>query len=837
MKWLRRLLKFAVSLAFTAALIIALGVLAVYVWIVPELPDAGTLRDVKLQVPLRVYTSDHKLIAEFGEKRRLPVIYNDIPHQVIEAFLAAEDDRFREHPGVDYQGLIRAALDIALTGKKRQGGSTITMQVARNFYLTPEKTYIRKLKEIVLALRIEQDLSKNEILELYLNKIYLGQRAYGIGAAAEVYYGKSLDELDLAQTAMIAGLPKAPSKYNPVTNPQRALIRRNYVLDRMHGLNMISDEDYETARNEPVTATIHRRQVEIEAPYVAEMVRNQLVQEYGNDAYTSGFQVTTTLRSDLQVAANDAVRLALAQYEERHGYRGPEATVVLPENAQQPALDSALRSYSPVGGLLPAVVTMIEDESATIYFGKGEYGQLPLKQAKWAAKYISVNRKGSRPKKLQDVLAVGDVIRVRKITLKEKDKDSKEEATSEAWRLAQIPKAESALISVDPNNGSILALSGGFDYYHSKFNRVIQALRQPGSGFKAFIYSAALEAGYTPASLINDAPIVLQDSSLEGDWRPENYSRKFFGPTRMRVALAKSRNLVSIRLLRDMGIDHAMQHIGRFGFDVSQLPRNLSLALGSGGVTMLQMARGYSVLANGGYLVEPYFISRIEDTSGNPVLTASPLAVCRADCPPEIYDTPESSLDPLAATEELSANQAGPEQSVSETSTSAALYAPRAVPADNIFLMNSMMSDVIRIGTAQKARALGRSDLAGKTGTTNDQRDAWFSGFNRNLVAIAWVGLDSSEPLGRRETGGTAALPAWMHYMKVALKDVAPDPLKAPENIVTVKIDPVTGLKARPGQHNAIFEIFRKDNTPQQGTSGSDNATGTSGNDSAPDIF
>jgi penicillin-binding protein 1A len=783
MKWLLKLVKFGLTLAIIGAFAGAAALAAAYYYLEPDLPDIDNLRDVRLQVPLKVLSRDGMLIGEFGEKRRNPLGFDQIPERMVQAFLSAEDANFFHHPGVDYRGLLRAGLQLALTGEKKQGGSTITMQVARNFYLSRKKTYTRKLSEIFLALRIEKELAKQEILELYLNKIYLGHRAYGVGAAARVYYGKQVDELDLAQTAMIAGLPKAPSRFNPLANPPRALERRNYVLDRMLELNFISKPEHAAASAQAITASRYAPDIEVEAPYVAEMVRADMVERFDQDAYTGGYTVYTTLGSAEQTAANDGVRSALDAYSERHGYHGAEKRLEpLPEDPA--ALDAVLADRASVGRLRPAIVTAVEQKSATIYLGDGIADSIEWDQMKWARAFVNTDRLGPSPKKAADILQPGDLIRVKAVEIEVEKKKQM------AWRLAQVPRAAGALIALDPDNGAIRALVGGYDFYHSKFNRVTQAKRQPGSGFKPFIYSAALENGFTPASLINDAPVVFEDPSLEGAWRPENYSGKFFGPTRLRYALTKSRNLVSIRLLRSMGVEAALQHSANFGFDPDELPHNLSLALGSADVTPLQMATGYAVLANGGYRVEPFFIERIEQDGAGLVFEAEPRTVC-ADC----------------------------EQAADSAETDST-HAPRVIDARNRYLMYSMMQDVIRQGTATKALELGRKDLAGKTGTTNDQRDAWFNGFNRHLVANAWVGFDDNSKLGRGEVGGRAALPAWMAFMRVALKDIPDEEPVMPPDMVTVRIDPSTGAEATAATEGAIFEIFRAENAPDAVGSG-----------------
>lgn len=794
MKWLGKLIKFGLFLGLLGALTGAVAIGAAYYYLEPGLPEVDNLRDVRFQVPLKVLSHEGELIGEFGEKRRRPLTYDEIPKQMVQAFLAAEDDSFFEHPGVDYRGLMRAGIQLALTGEKKQGGSTITMQVARNFYLTRQKTYTRKLSEIFLALRIEEDLSKPEILELYLNKIYLGHRAYGVGAAAQVYYGKTVDELDLAQTAMIAGLPKAPSRFNPLANPPRALERRDYVLGRMRNLGYIDQTAYEEAKAQPITASRYAPDIAVEAPYVAEMVRSEMVDRFGQEAYTGGYVVSTTIRGVEQAAANRGVRNALDAYSERHGYFGAEDHFVdLPED--EAGMDQLLADRATVGDLLPGIVTAVEEKAITTYLGNGHSVAIAWDGLKWARPYVSADRRGPAPKQAGDIAKVGDLVRVKRV---------EDETEETVWRLAQIPRAAGALVALSPEDGAIRALVGGYDFYYSKFNRVTQAKRQPGSGFKAFIYSAALENGYTPASLINDAPVVFEDPSLEGAWRPENYSGKFFGPTRLRYALTKSRNLVSIRLLRSIGVEAALQHIAKFGFDPEALPKNLSLALGSADVTPLQMAAGYAVLANGGYRVEPYFIERIAIEGGETLFEANPLRVC-PDCE-DVLTTGDTGAIPASFATEPD-RRAGEETPVVHP-------APRVIDPRNRFLMYSMLQDVVQSGTATKARELGRKDIAGKTGTTNDQRDAWFNGFNEHIVANAWIGFDDNSKLGRGEVGGRAALPAWMDFMRVALKGVPDVEPTQPDGIVTVRIDPQTGAKATSNTEGALYELFRSEYVP-----------------------
>ena len=790
-------------LVLLAALVAAIGAGGAYWYLEPKLPSAETLRDVRLQVPLRVYTRDDQLMAEFGEKRRTPLRLDEVPEQLIQAFLAGEDDRYFEHPGVDWQGLTRAVLYLVRTGEKGPGGSTITMQVARNFFLTREKTYIRKLNEILLALKIEREFTKEEILELYVNKIFLGQRAYGVGAAAHVYYGRQVTELTLPQLAMIAGLPKAPSRFNPIADPEQAVVRRNYVLRRMLELDYIDQEEHDAARDAPITAKVHGLAVEVEAPYVAEMVRAHMEETYGEDAYTAGYKVWTTVDGRLQHAANAALRQTLLEYDARHGFRKPERHLATETLAPSPG--SVLADIPEVGGLVPAVVTSVAARTVAAWARDEGPVEIELENMKWARPYINENSLGEAPKGADAVLKAGDVIRLQR--------------AGEGWRLVQIPDVEGALVSLDPDDGSILALTGGFDFYRSKFNRAIQAKRQPGSSFKPFIYSAALAHGYTPASIINDAPVVYEDESLTGAWRPENYSGKFFGPTPLRTALFKSRNLVSIRLLRDIGIDPALDHIAKFGIDAASLPRGLSLALGSGELTPLEVASAYGVLANGGYAVEPYFIERVLDGDDQIVFAADPLVVCR-DC----VDAEATAVSASAARAgDGDAGSAPAADTVAaagtarfESGSGSVRRAPRTIDARNAWLMYSLLRDVIRRGTGRKALVLERDDLAGKTGTTNDQFDAWFSGFAPGLVATAWIGFDEFRPLGRRETGATAALPMWIAYMKEALEGVPQREDPPPEGIVTVRIDPETGELAGASQEGTVFESFRTERAPKE---------------------
>ena len=849
MKLLTKLSLWGLASIFGLFLIGVAAVIATYLYLAPGLPDVQDLKEVRLQVPLRVYSHEGLLMAEYGEKRRIPVMIKDVPEPMIQAFLAAEDDRFYEHPGVDYQGVLRAVINLAITGKKTQGASTITMQVAKNFYLSPEKTYTRKIREMFLAFKIEKELTKDEILELYLNKIYLGNRSYGVGAAAQVYYGATNQELTLPQIAMIAGLPKAPSGFNPIVNPERAFTRRNYVLGRMQELGFIDMETYELAKVAPLTAELHRPEVEVPAPFIGEMVRSEMYARYGEKAYTEGFDVHTTVRARLQAAADNALRAGLLDYDQRHGYRGPVGSVDLEIQPDELEWDKILKRQSRAADLRPALVTKVDKQSAEAYMGDGVRVEIPWEGLVWARKYVNENYLGAELKVAADVLKPGDLIYVRQqqITIEEKEtkaKDKKKQKPEKRliWALGQLPEVAGALVSLRPQDGAILALSGGFDFYLSKFNRAAQAQRQPGSSFKPFIYSAALKKGYTPASIFNDAPVVFEDAALEDTWRPENYSGKFYGPTRMRVALTKSRNLVSIRILRSIGLRYALRHAGKFGFDTSRLPADLSLALGSGTVTPMELARGYSVFANGGYLVTPYLIEYIEGPEGEILERTLPQVACETPCvleeaneyqlvmsdkdvelvsqsapEPEQVNQVEPSLSDVGEVDVLDANtelEADVEAEVEEVAI--LTPAPRAIESNNAYQMASMMRDVIRFGTGRKALALGRNDLAGKTGTTNDQKDAWFSGYNPDIVTTVWLGFDRLKPLGSRETGGGAALPMWVSYMREALRGLPEHNLEQPPGMVTVRIDPETGLLAGPSTVGPIFETFREDLVPDE---------------------
>ncbi|HET7176445.1 MAG TPA: penicillin-binding protein 1A [Gammaproteobacteria bacterium] len=752
------------------------GLLVAYLILAPGLPSVDVLKDIHLQVPLRIYTRDGRLLAVYGEKRRIPLDYAQIPQTMVNAFVAAEDEHFWEHPGVDMEGMARAAVHYATTGERTQGGGTITMQLARNFFLTPEKTFTRKMREVFLAFRIEHQLSKQDIMALYLNKIYLGSHAYGVGAAAEAYYGTDVDHLTLAQTAMIAGLPKGPSTDNPLVNPDRALARRGYVLGRMLANGYINQQQYGAAMAEPDDASYHEPTAEVDAPYLAEMVRNYMVSKYGDDAYNAGYSVVTTIDSRLQPLAAKAVREGLLQYDQRHGWRGPIAHVDLPANADEDALEKVLEDRDHVGGLYPSVVTKVDAQSVELYAEGAGPVKVDWNGIKWARKFLSVDSMGPSPKTAADVLAKGDIVYLRRLEA--------------GWSLAQVPTAQGALVSLDPVDGAVVALVGGFDYDASKFNRVMQSHRQPGSSFKPFIYSPALENGFTAATVVPNLPVVVNDPKNGNVWRPHNFEGDFSGPTRLRTALAHSLNLVTIRVLQQLGIDNVIKYDANFGFTADELPHDLTMALGSASLEPLEMARGYAVFANRGYLVTPYFIQKVEDGDGKVLFQADPEIACDS-CG-------------------LTADKGNPDLGLPAG-------APETITPQNAWLMTSLMQEVIKSGTGVAAQSLNRPDIAGKTGTSNDYTDAWFDGFSAHLVTVVWVGNDQpSQTLGDGEQGALAALPMWMDYVGPAMhgviipKDIFPRPF----GIEEARIDPDTGLLVSADDPNSIFEFFETGHLP-----------------------
>ncbi|WP_243038949.1 penicillin-binding protein 1A [Dyella sedimenti] len=806
MQILKRLLRWVLILAFTG-LLLGVAAIGVAYWLIsPRLPSVAVLKDYHMQVPLRVLTADGKLIASFGETRRIPVAIGDVPERLKHAVLAAEDAGFYQHPGVDWHGIARAGWHVIISGgDKGPGGSTITQQVARNFFLSPEKLYSRKLTEIFIALRMESELTKDQILELYLNKMFLGHRSYGVAAAASYYYGKSLDQLSVAECATLASTFQLPSVVNPLNSPKRMLARRNWVLGQMLENHYISKAEYEQAIAEPNNASPHEPPIEVDAPYLAEMVRLQVLDRLGNDALTEGYVVKTTILSDRQQAAVDAVRAGLVEYDHRHGWRGPEAHQELAAEASTEDLDRALAGYTDISGMQPGIVTEVSAGEAGIYLASREPVKLGLDAMAWI-----------HPKSVSALLKRGDIVRL-----------ARDEKGS--WQLTQIPAAQAALASISPEDGSLQALVGGFNFLRSKFNRAVMAARQPGSSFKPFIYSAAFERGFTPASIVNDAPLALPDPSRPGGlWTPSNDDDKFDGPIRLREALVQSKNLVSVRLLDAIGVRYARDYVTRFGFSLDSLPSNLSMALGTASVSPMGMARGYAVFANGGYLVTPYFISEIDDRDGKPVYQANPARACRT-CAERLLDTrppgpppANGAATPVNAVAAATASGApavpGSVAGVGDAVLPADAHgegshppvlAPQVIDVRNDYLITSLMQDVVKRGTGAAVAALGRDDLAGKTGSTNDHRDAWFAGFNGALVTTVWVGFDDFSSLGKGEFGAKAALPIWMSYMGAALKGQPSSLLPMPPGITTVQIDRSSGLPADAGDPNSMPEIFK----------------------------
>lgn len=769
------------------------------------------LKDVQLQTPMQVFTKDGLLINQFGEKRRIPVTIDEIPQTLINAFLATEDNRFYDHIGIDPIGIVRSAVVLISTGEKKQGASTITMQLARNFFLTREKAYIRKVKEIFIALHIEGVLTKDEILELYLNKIELGNRAFGIGAAAQVYYGKELKDLTLAQMAMIAGLPKAPSALNPIRNPTRAKARRNVVLGRLLTEDYITQEQYNEATSQPITAYFHGAEINLYAPYISEMVRAEMVSRYGVDkAYNSGFKIFTSVESKVQKAAQNALVNNLHSYDMRHGFRGPTDVLWNPET--QPALTeqqilNKLQSVNELGTLKVAAVLSVNNKTATVLLKNGEQTTLTWDSLKWARKYITRYRQSFAPKAATDILTPGMQIWVRK------NEDN-------SYLLSQIPEASSAIVSLDPQDGRIKAIVGGYSFEQSQYNRAIQAKRQVGSNIKPFIYSAALEKGYTLASILNDAPINQWDKSQGVAWRPKNSPAVYNGPIRIRRALAQSKNVISVRLLRGVGLQRTADHLLKFGFKDADINRSESLALGSASITPLELARGMSTFANGGHLIEPYFISEIQDAYGNVLFKANPALAC--------------DEEPLPTHNVLSMHNSDDEMEQTKK------CAPRIISKQNAFLIADAMNSAIWgggswahktgwSGTGWRAQALDRRDISGKTGTTNDSVDTWFSGFNSNVMTSVWVGFDNpGNALGRStynnnldssqisgaESGAKTAQPAWVEFMKAALEGKPEAPIEPPEGLVSIRIDLATGLLSHKNDYTSRFEYFEKGTAP-----------------------
>ncbi len=744
-RWLLPILA-ALTLLSLPAILLGLAVMLAY----PTLPSLEALTDYRPKIPLRVYSAEGALLGEFGEERRALVKISEVPDVMKKAILAAEDDRFYEHGGVDYMGVLRAAISNFTAGGAKQGASTITMQVARNFFLSKEKTLTRKFNEVLLAFKIEHNLSKDEILQLYFNQIYLGQRAYGFAAASQVYFGKPLGQVTLAEAAMLAGLPKAPSSYNPVVNPKRAKLRQAYVLRRMHELRFIDDEQLRLAQQQPIVAKHGNQEFGTKSDYIAEMVRQTVYEKYQEDTYALGFRVYTTIRQQEQLAAYQAVRAGVLEYDRRHGYRGPEGFVDPKKGSGEEYLEEALQEVADNDDLIPAVVLEASPKLVRAYCKGGEVAEVSGEALQFAQRALSGKVA------LNQRIIPGSVIRLQK--------DEKG-----VWQISQLPQVEAAFVSADPRDGAIRALVGGFNFGRNQFNRITQAWRQPGSSLKPFIYSAALEKGFTPATVINDAPLMFDAEQTGSEpWQPKNFDNEYAGPMRMRRALTKSKNLVSIRILQSITPQYAQDYLTKFGFDADKHPPYLTMALGAGSVTPMQMLTGYSTFANGGFRVTPYFIERVEDAQGKVLSKAKPV---------------------MAGTD-----------------------AEQVIDVRNAFTMISMMQDVVKHGTAIRAMQLGRQDLAGKTGTTSDSMDAWFCGFQPTLVGIAWMGFDQPRSLGDKETGGGAALPIWMGYMEKALKDVPQAEYAMPDNMTVVRINDA-GYRDPNG---SLFEYFYQENIPPE---------------------
>ncbi|MDD1822796.1 PBP1A family penicillin-binding protein [Photobacterium sp. ZSDE20] len=830
-------MKFIKRLFIFTLICMILGVSTIfgfYYYVKPELPDVATLRDVELQTPMQVFSQDGKLISQFGEKRRNPVTYDEIPRHLVEALIATEDSRFYEHPGIDPIGITRAAIVVAMSGSAKQGASTITQQLARNFFLSNEKKIMRKIKEIFIAIHIEQLLSKEEIMELYVNKIFLGHRSYGFGAAARVYFGKDLPDLTLSELATLAGMPKAPSTMNPIYSVERATNRRNVVLRRMLDEQYITQAEFDEARSEELISKYHGAEIELSAPYVAEVARAWMVERYGEAAYTSGMKVYTTVDSKLQKAANQAAIKNLLGYDERHGYRGAEKVLWQTEQSawDHEKIVKHLKSQPTYGDLVPAVVTSVDSKSAQVWVKNQGEGTIEWQGMNWARKFLTDNRQGPAPSQAKEILAVGEQVWVRHeaVTGDEVSEEPTEEsATAESetpivWRLSQVPNANTAFVAMNPNNGAVLSMVGGFNFVHNKFNRATQSIRQVGSGIKPFIYSAAIEKGLTLASLINDAPINQWDKSQGTAWRPKNSPPTYVGPTRLRIGLAQSKNVMAVRVLREVGLDDTRNYLTRFGFDIDEVPRSETIALGAGSLTPMKVAQGYSVFANGGYYVEPFYISRVETPFGETEFEATPKVVCKEDCKQTI------TADPMA------------DEFAEQDVDAEVQYAPQVISEQNAFLVREMMYSNIWgggdwsqgtgwNGTGWRAQPLKRRDIGGKTGTTNDSKDTWYSGYGPGMVATVWVGFDNhNRNLGRTkansnlgknqitgaEAGAKTAEPAWVDFMGTALAGVPAQRKEIPENIVRVRIDRDTGLLTNKFDSSSMFEYFEKGTEPTE---------------------
>lgn len=860
MKFIKRLL----VLAFICILLGVGTIFGFYYYVKPELPDVATLKDVQLQTPMQVFSQDGKLIAQFGEKRRIPVSYDEIPQELIEALIATEDSRYYDHFGFDPIGITRAAVAVIASGSASQGASTITQQLARNFFLSNEKKIMRKVKEIFIAVHIEQLLSKQEIMELYVNKIFLGYRSYGFGAAAQAYFGRNLDELTLSEIAVLAGLPKAPSTMNPIYSVERATQRRNVVLSRMLSEKYITQAEFDEARAEPIISQYHGAEIELSAPYVAEIARAWMVSRYGEEAYESGMRITTTIDSKLQKAGHIAAIKNLLSYDERHGYRGAEKVLWKAGQTAMTNEDIAkhLRRQPTYGELRPAVVTNVADKSATVFVKSYGEQTISWENMNWARKFRTDDRQGAAPKAPNEIVAVGEQIWVRAADLditpdvspEEKEAQTEDDQVSEptaiTWRLSQVPNANTAFVAINPENGAVLSLVGGFNFVHSKFNRATQSVRQVGSSIKPFIYAAALDKDMTLASLVNDAPINKWDKSAGTAWRPKNSPPTYTGPTRLRIGLAQSKNVMAVRVLREVGLDETRDYLTRFGFDKSKLPRSETIALGAGSLTPVQMAQGFSVFANGGYYVEPFYISKVEDPFGKVEFEANPKVVCHQNCPdmqaPEFAKAATEGAAP-SIEEATNASEIEPldiaqfnEEDLTETDEPR--YAPKVISEQTAFLTREMLYSNVWgggnwregtgwNGTGWRAQKLKRRDVGGKTGTTNDSKDAWYNGYGPGIVATAWVGFDDHQrKLGRTtananlgkdqitgaEAGAKTAQPAWVGFMGMALEGHDVVGKQVPNDITRVRIDRDSGLLTNKTDGSTMFEYFKIGTEPTE---------------------
>lgn len=805
-------MKFIKALLIATLVCIILGVTTIfgfYQYVKPELPDVATLKDVQLQTPMQVYSRDGKLIAQFGEKRRIPLKLEEMPPHLLEAIIATEDSRFYSHYGFDPIGITRAAFAVLASGSAKQGASTITQQLARNFFLSNEKKIMRKIKEIFIAIHIEQLLTKQEILELYLNKIYLGYRSYGVGAAAHVYFGKEVSQLTLGEVAIITGLPKAPSTMNPIYSVDRATTRRNVVLARMLDEGYITKQEFDDARAEEVISKYHGAEIELQAPYIAEIARAWMVNKYGEEAaYTSGMNIYTTVDSKMQAAANKASIDNLLAYDERHGFRGAVKTVWEPKATplDEDAIIKHLRNEPSYGDLMPAVVLSVKGKTATVDIKNTGIATIPWDGLKWARRFKTDKRQGPAPRRAADILAAGEQVYVRPLS-----QETTDDVTTTVWKLSQVPAANTAFVAMNPTDGAITSLVGGFNFVHNKFNRATQSVRQVGSSIKPFIYSAALYHGKTLASLVNDAPINTWDQSQGTAWRPKNSPPTYVGPARLRIGLAQSKNVMAVRVLREVGLDETIDYLTRFGFNKDDLPRSETIALGAGSLTPVQMAQGFAVFANNGYYVEPYYIDHINSPFGDEVYKATPKTICQRNC-------------------ERQNDEGSP-------------YAKKVISAQNAFLTKQMMYSNIWgggswrkgtgwNGTGWRAQVLNRRDIGGKTGTTNDSVDAWYNGYGPNVVAAAWVGFDNpSHRLGYTakndnmtkeemqfggEAGGKTAIYAWINFMKVTLEGVPEKDQRLPANIIKVKIDRETGLLTNKNDETSMWEYFAGGTEPTE---------------------